>query len=91
MIENLISIEIKIIDDRDRERYIESALMRGKAQGLWAATISSLFCIPILSFFYFFFFFSFTSAISGHMGTPNVIGRERAERKSSAYNRLDEI
>lgn len=46
-----------------------------------------LFCIPILSFF----FFSFTSAISGHMGTPNVIGRERAERKSSAYNRLDEI
>lgn len=42
-------------------------------------------------FFLFFFFFSFTSAISGHMGTPNVIGRERAERKSSAYNRLDEI
>lgn len=63
--------------------------MRGEAQGLWT-TISSLFCIPMLSFF-FFFFFSFTSAISGHMGTPNVIGRERAERKSSAYNRLDEI
>lgn len=36
MIENLISIEIKIIDDRDRdrERYIGSASMRGKAQGL---------------------------------------------------------
>lgn len=34
MIENLISIEIKIIDDRDRERYIGSASMHGKAQGL---------------------------------------------------------
>jgi len=29
--------------------------------------------------------------LSGHMGTFGIMGWERLERKSSAYNRLDEI
>lgn len=29
--------------------------------------------------------------LSGHMGTFDIMGWERLERKSSAYNRLDEI
>lgn len=65
----------------------------------------SLYLFFLFSYFYLYFlslsflcrFFSLHRVVlllvllSGHMGTFDIMGWERLERKSSAYNRLDEI